>query len=174
VTHATCPDQVCVHTAPAKSPGNRSSASRITSSLSSRGTGATSMPLPNNSAHHRTTQATLRFALLAAVAIVINYFDPPLPFLPGPSWASPRSADDLSGDVRPACNCGAGFAADSGDRAYQRKSHDHHLEPVIRRQHGRGHRDGAAAQGVWQAYRPFPLRVYNHRRARRQHHKRCW
>jgi len=32
---------------------------------------------------HRTTQATLRFALLAAVAIVINYFDPPLPFLPG-------------------------------------------------------------------------------------------
>lgn len=32
---------------------------------------------------NRTTQATLRFALLAAVAIVINYFDPPLPFLPG-------------------------------------------------------------------------------------------
>ncbi len=31
----------------------------------------------------RTTQDTLRFALLAAVAIVINYFDPPLPFLPG-------------------------------------------------------------------------------------------
>ena len=32
---------------------------------------------------NRTTQDTLRFALLAAVAIVINYFDPPLPFLPG-------------------------------------------------------------------------------------------
>ena len=32
---------------------------------------------------NRTTQATLRFALLAAVAIVINYFDPPMPFLPG-------------------------------------------------------------------------------------------
>jgi len=32
---------------------------------------------------NRTTQSTLRFALLAAVAIVINYFDPPLPFLPG-------------------------------------------------------------------------------------------
>jgi heptaprenyl diphosphate synthase len=31
----------------------------------------------------RTTQNTLRFALLAAVAIVINYFDPPLSFLPG-------------------------------------------------------------------------------------------
>jgi heptaprenyl diphosphate synthase len=29
------------------------------------------------------TQTILRFALLAAVAIVINYFDPPLPFLPG-------------------------------------------------------------------------------------------
>lgn len=41
------------------------------------------MPLPNNSPRHRTTQDTLRFALLAAVAIVINYFDPPLPFLPG-------------------------------------------------------------------------------------------
>jgi len=32
---------------------------------------------------NRTTQDTLRFALIAAVAIVINYFDPPLPFLPG-------------------------------------------------------------------------------------------
>ncbi|MHB8107184.1 MAG: Gx transporter family protein [Candidatus Cryosericum sp.] len=32
---------------------------------------------------NRSTQATLRFALLVAVAIVINYFDPPLPFLPG-------------------------------------------------------------------------------------------
>lgn len=31
----------------------------------------------------RTTRDTLRFALLAAVAIVINYFDPPLAFLPG-------------------------------------------------------------------------------------------
>jgi len=30
-----------------------------------------------------TTQDTLRFALLAAAAIVINYFDPALPFLPG-------------------------------------------------------------------------------------------
>lgn len=31
----------------------------------------------------RTTRDTLRFALLAAVGIVINYFDPPLAFLPG-------------------------------------------------------------------------------------------
>ena len=30
-----------------------------------------------------TTQDMLRFAILGAVAIVINYFDPPLPFLPG-------------------------------------------------------------------------------------------
>lgn len=30
-----------------------------------------------------TTQAVLRFSLLTAVAIAINYFDPPLPFLPG-------------------------------------------------------------------------------------------
>lgn len=29
------------------------------------------------------TQDILRFALLVTVAIVINYFDPPLPFLPG-------------------------------------------------------------------------------------------
>ncbi|MCE5192975.1 MAG: Gx transporter family protein [Candidatus Cryosericum sp.] len=29
------------------------------------------------------TQTVLRFALLIAVAIAINYFDPPLPFLPG-------------------------------------------------------------------------------------------
>lgn len=39
--------------------------------------------MPSRNRKNRTTQDTLRFALLAAVAIVINYFDPPLPFLPG-------------------------------------------------------------------------------------------
>lgn len=37
----------------------------------------------SHSKRSRTTRDTLRFALLAAVAIVINYFDPPLAFLPG-------------------------------------------------------------------------------------------
>src|SRR5450756_2739194 len=62
-------------------PATRSSVFPTTWSLPSKEKGPASMLSLNR--RNRTTQATLRFALLAAVAIVINYFDPPLPFLPG-------------------------------------------------------------------------------------------
>ncbi len=41
------------------------------------------MSMPSRNSRPRTTQDILRFSLLAAVAIVINYFDPPIAFLPG-------------------------------------------------------------------------------------------